>query len=415
MEGESLVSDSGHGATDPSEAQVSGDSMLDEPAAALTEVDRLRAQVASLESQLEMWKGHHGSDAIPTDDAQVLQDLGIYQYNHPLESAVAYKERLADLQARINAMVREGRGILASDMFTWNGSLAKGRHLVRDLSKLMLRAYNAEADNCVRALRSGNLTTAVRRLSRAVDSIEKLGAMMDLRVNPEYHQLRVEELELVADYQMKVQEEREAAREQRELLREQRKAEQELAAERARLDKERAHYVSVLAGLRAQGDETAALELERRLCEIDESIAANDYRAANIRAGYVYVISNVGAFGPSVVKIGMTRRLEPHDRIRELGDASVPFTYDVHALFFSDDAITLENELHKHFAEKRVNWINNRREFFFATPEEVRVVLAERVGGMLEYADEPEALEYRQSKSSWPSVVSPAPADTGSQ
>ena len=123
-----------------------------------------------------------------------------------------------------------------------------------------------------------------------------------------------------------------------------------------------------MASLRASGDNAAADELAARLGDLEDAIAANDYRIANIRAGYVYVISNVGAFGPGIVKIGMTRRLEPHDRIRELGDASVPFRYDTHALFFSDDALTLEAELHQAFADRRVNFVNERREFFFATP-----------------------------------------------
>ena len=212
---------------------------------------------------------------------------------------------------------------------------------------------------------------------------------MEMRVNPDYHQVRVEELELTADFQMKVQEEKERAREERAELREQRSVEQELAAERERLDKERAHYVGVLEQLRAKGDDAAAAELAGRLHEIDAAIEANDYRAANIRAGYIYVISNIGALGPNVVKIGMTRRLEPRDRVRELGDASVPFLYDTHALFFSDDAITLENELHKAFADRRVNFVNERREFFFATPAEVRELLLEKVGGLLEFNESP--------------------------
>ena len=116
----------------------------------------------------------------------------------------------------------------------------------------------------------------------------------------------------------------------------------------------------------------------------------------------MYVISNVGAFGPNIVKIGMTRRLEPLDRVRELGDASVPFPYDVHALFFSDDAITLENELHRAFADRRVNFVNLRREFFFATPGEVRELLQRRTGGLLEFTEQPDAPEYFQSKSQWP-------------
>lgn len=116
----------------------------------------------------------------------------------------------------------------------------------------------------------------------------------------------------------------------------------------------------------------------------------------------MYVISNIGAFGPHIVKIGMTRRLEPMDRVRELGDASVPFRYDVHALHFSDDAVTLEHELHMTFAHRRVNFINERREFFFATPAEVRDVLLAKTGGLLEYTEAPEAPEYFQSVRHWP-------------
>ena len=201
---------------------------------------------------------------------------------------------------------------------------------------------------------------------------------------------------------MKIQEERERAREERELLREQRRAEAELAAERERLEKERTHYLNALEALRANGDDAAAEEIASRLADIDAAIAANDFRIANIRAGYVYVISNIGAFGPNIVKIGMTRRLEPMDRVRELGDASVPFRYDVHALHFSEDAVTLEHELHKTFADRRVNFINERREFFFATPAETRAVLLGKTGGLLEYTEAPEAPEYFQSVGHWP-------------
>lgn len=361
----------------------------------------LLARIQELEAALAQ-AGAGGAGVIELNDQQVLQDVGIYRYHHPLESAAAYKERLSALEVEMDTVIKSGHAVLAADLFTWDGSLAKGRKMVGDLSKLMLRAYNAEADNCVRSLRSGNVTTAKKRLDSAVASIEKLGVMMQMRVNPDYHALRVQELELTADFQMKVQEERERAREERELLREQRRAEQELAAEKERLEKEKAHYVSAVAALRANGDDKAADELAARLGDIEEAIAANDYRIANIRAGYVYVISNVGAFGPDVVKIGMTRRLEPLDRVHELGDASVPFRYDVHVLHFSDDAISLENELHRAFADRRVNFVNERREFFFATPAEVREILIQKAGGILEFNESPAAEEYFQSRSRWP-------------
>ncbi len=368
------------------------------------DVAPLLARIAGLEAALAASQSG-SAKVIELDDQRVLQDVGIYRYHHPLEDAAAYKDRLRALDAQVTVFIKAGKAILAADMFTFDGSLAKGRKIVADFSTLMLRAYNAEADNCVRSLRSGNISTAEKRLESAVTAIEKLGVFMEMRVNPGYHALRMTELELTADFQMKVQEERERAREEREQLREQRRAEQELAAERERLEKEKAHYVSAMASLRASGDDAAADELAKRLGDIEDAIVANDYRIANIRAGYVYVISNVGAFGPGIVKIGMTRRLEPRDRIRELGDASVPFRYDTHALFFSDDAIRLEGELHKAFADRRVNFVNERREFFFATPAEVRALLLEKVGGLLEFIEDVEALEYFQSRGRWPEAA----------
>lgn len=366
-------------------------------------VEVLLARIASLEAALAAAQGGSVvSEVVELSDQRVLQDVGIYRYHHPLEDAAAYKERLRVLESQIDTAVKSGQAILAAELFTFGGSLAKGRKMVGDLSKLMLRAYNAEADNCVRSLRSGNVHTAKKRLESAVAAIEKLGTIMEMRINPDYHALRVAELELTADFQIKVQEEREKAREERELLREQRRAEAELAVEKERLEKERSHYSTVLESLRAKGDKAAANELASRLADIEQAIAANDYRIANIRAGYVYVISNIGAFGPGVVKIGMTRRLEPMDRVRELGDASVPFRYDVHALFFSDDAIALESELHKAFTHRRVNFVNERREFFFASPVEVRALLEQKVGGLLEFTEAPLAEEYFQSKGRWP-------------
>lgn len=163
---------------------------------------------------------------------------------------------------------------------------------------------------------------------------------------------------------------------------------------------EASHYETLLAFLVSTGTATSdAVEAaESNLLQIREAIAGIQERAANIRAGYVYVISNFGSFGERMVKIGMTRRLEPMDRVRELGDASVPFRYDVHALVFSDDAVGLEGKLHAAFAEQRVNLVNSRREFFFATPSEVRSALTHFQHDLLSFEETPEALEWRQSE-----------------
>ncbi|WP_290050377.1 DUF4041 domain-containing protein [Amycolatopsis solani] len=368
----------------------------------IDEQDELRASVEQELQALREQVDQARSELVELDDAALLQQVGIYEYHHPLENAVQYKEALTTIRQQVKDFVKNGTAILAAERFAYNNSLAQGRKMTADFSKLMLRAYNAEADNCVRSVRAGTVASAKQRLERSVESIAKLGKMMEMRVSQEYHELRLREIELTGDYQFKLQEEREAARAERELLREEKRAEAELQAERERLEKERDHYTNALARLSEQGKHDEAGELRERLSAIESAITQNDYRIANIRAGYVYVISNIGAFGENVVKIGMTRRREPKDRILELGDASVPFPFDTHLLYFSKDAVALENELHTMFADRRLNRVNLRREFFFITPQEVRAALAEKLGNVLEFNDNPEASQYFQSRSTWP-------------
>ena len=138
--------------------------------------------------------------------------------------------------------------------------------------------------------------------------------------------------------------------------------------------------------------------VESKIEELSESLEQVNSQEANQKAGYVYVISNIGSFGKDVVKIGMTRRLEPMDRIKELGDASVPFSFDVHALVFSEDAISLENTLHRVFFFMCINMVNLRKEFFYVAPHEVKeelVKLDEKY--LLDFVEEPVAEEWYRS------------------
>lgn len=338
-------------------------------------------------------------EVVTTEETAVLQEVGVYEYRHPLDDAVAYQAELKRLRDQIKTMTRkDGGAVLATTNWTVNNSLTEGRRMVRDFSKLMLRAYNAEADNLVRGLKPYKLDSAIDRLTKVATTIVKLGRTMDIRISDAYHRLRIRELELTADYLEKLAEEKEREREEKVRLREERKAQQEMERERAKLEKEHRHYENALAALEAKGDDEAATRLKEDLERVEKAIEDVDYRAANVRAGYVYVVSNLGSFGERVIKIGMTRRLDPKDRIRELSDASVPFNFDVHALFFAEDAVGIENELHQRLADRRVNRVNLRREFFYATPEEVRKHLLEVAGDLLQYEETPEALEYHQSQ-----------------
>jgi hypothetical protein len=348
------------------------------------------AEVASVRRQL-----------VAVQETAILQEAGIYEYLHPLEDAVAYKARLEQIKDETKSMTRGNNAVNATTNWTVNGSSREGAAMVRDFSKLMLRAYNAEADNCVRTVRPHRLLAVTDRLSKVRDTIARLGKTMDITISADYHRTRVAEIRLTADYLGKVEEEKERIRAQRERQREEDRAQREFEREKARLFKEQAHYQAVVQRMQDQGDTAAAEQLASKLDEIAGAIHGVEEREANIRAGYVYVISNVGAFGPGMVKIGMTRRLEPTDRIRELGDASVPFRFDTHALIFSDDAVGLEARLHQALADRKVNLVNLQREFFYASPAEVRDILAAVAGQhLLEYHEAPDAVEWHTSQRS---------------
>ncbi len=354
--------------------------------AAMTAVEVLKKQLAEARKAI-----------VETEDLALLQEAGVYHYRHPLTDAVAYEKELDEVDVEMKEMTRkDGGAVLAITSWSVNGSAAEGKKMVRDFSKLMLRAFNAEADTLVRSLKPYKLDGAVERLNKVADTIERLGKTMQIRISTPYRQLRKRELELTADFLQKQAEEKEAERVERERLREERKAQQELERERERLEKERKHFVNAFEALVAKGDEAGAARLQEQLNDVQKAIEDVDYRAANIRAGYVYVISNIGSFGEEIVKVGMTRRLDPNERIKELSDASVPFNFDVHALFFSKDAVGIETAMHERLADCRINIVNRRREFFRATPLAVKAHLAELAGELLQFCDLPEALEYRQ-------------------
>jgi len=353
----------------------------------ITQSADLRAELAVLSAQV-----------VETRETAILQEAGVYQYRHPLDDAPAYKDKLGQISDAIKAAVKAGTAVAGAQNWTVNGSRTEGTRMVKEFSKLMLRAYNNEADNAVRSMRPYALDPAIARLTKAKETISRLGKTMSITVTDKYHALRVAELELTADYLAKVAEQKEADRAERARLREEEIAQREFEREKERLLKEHAHYEEAAAQLRANGDHAKADEAEAKLVEIKEAIDGVNERAANIRAGHVYVISNVGAFGPNMIKIGMTRRQDPLDRVRELGDASVPFHYDVHGLVFSDDAVTLETKLHQRLAGSRVNYVNMRREFFMKTPAEMHDILVELGESIVTWTDKAEALEWHQSE-----------------
>ena len=364
------------------------------------ELEQLSARMQHATAELEQLQ----IQLVKTSDALMLQEVGIYQYQHPLQNSVEYKDLLDKIDEQTKVLVKSSKAVTAITSWTVNGSEKDGKKMVKEVSKLMLRAYVAEADNCVRSLKPANRDSMIDRLTKTRETIAKLGQSMQIKISDDFHKLKIREIQATSDFLKKKEEEKEAEKEIRAQLREEEKVAKEIAAEKAKLEKERQKITSALTQMQESdvaNDEkhvSGIQELQATLESIDSGLTGLTERAANTKAGHVYVISNVGAFGSRVIKIGMTRRMDPEDRVKELSDASVPFKFGVHALFFSNDAAGLETALHQKFTDQRVNLVNKKREFFYATPAQVRDALVELDGHVLEFNEQPDDEEFRQSE-----------------
>jgi hypothetical protein len=247
-----------------------------------------------------------------------------------------------------------------------------------------------------------------KRIEKSYETLSKLGRIMQATISEEYERLKYEELYIAYEYQKKKQEEKEEQKRAREELREQQKLDQEIKQARERIVKEKKHYLQAIKDLEAKLKDSVSdsernminaklTEVQTQFAELEKEEKVIDYREQNAKAGYVYVISNIGAFGDNVYKIGMTRRLEPMERIDELGDASVPFEFDVHALIFSDNAPILEAKLHEHFYNSRINKLNDRKEFFRADINDIEKIIKENYNNVIDVVKEAPAEQYRES------------------
>lgn len=363
----------------------------------------LRDEISRKYAELELIK----AQIIEADETVLLQSFGVYTPRYPFMNSDEYRARLLEIRANQKDMIKEKSAVSGATNWTVNGNAAKGRKMVSDMQKLLLRAFNSECDDAIEHVKYNNIESSEKRISSSRDAISKLGEMMGVSITPKYYRLKIEELYLAFEYQRKKQEEKEEQKEERARMREEAKLAREIEEERKKLEKEQKHYENALKKINEQlktasDSERVAIEekkaeIEGQLQKIDADFKNVDYREANQRAGYVYVISNIGAFGEDIYKIGMTRRLDPMDRVDELGDASVPFDFDVHAMIFSDDAPKLEAALHKAFANRKLNFINQRREFFHVTLEEIKKVVKENFDRSVEFIDIAPAEQYRES------------------
>lgn len=364
--------------------------------------EKLEKTVDKLSASIEAMK----KEAIFFEDAITYQDFGLYTPRYNFVSSDLYKTALDRIRANQKEMIKSDTAIFGSKTWTVDGSKSKGNKMIKDMKKLFLRAFNSDCEDVITRVKYNNYEMSLKKIRQSAESIQKLGIMMSLYIAPNYINSKIEELTLAFEYQQKKQEEKDAQKAARAEMREAAKLQKEIEAQRKKIEKEQTHYQTayekLLKQLESSPDDADLIqkkaELETQLQDIDKAMKDIDYREANQRAGYVYIISNIGAFGENVYKIGMTRRLDPQDRIDELGDASVPFNFDVHAMIFSDDAPALETALHKAFEGRKLNMVNTRREFFNVTLDEIKEVVKKNFDKTVEFMDVPDAEQYRISQ-----------------
>lgn len=388
--------------------QTKIDSLLDNQKVEAEKLDNLIERSNILKHEIEQLNeviASKKNELIWLDDEILVQEFGLYKPQYEFASSLDYKEKLAEIRSLQKELIKNKSAVSGSTSWTVNGSASQGRKMVSDTQKLLLRAFNSECDELISKVKYTNFDMSLKRIYKSAETISKLGATMSISIQSAYLDAKAKELCLAFEYQQKKQQEKEEQRVARAEMREAAKLQKEIEAQKKKVEKEQTHYQTayekILQQLESSPDNADLLEkktaLEDQLNEISKALSDIDYREANQKAGYVYIISNIGAFGPNVYKIGMTRRLDPQDRIDELGDASVPFNFDVHAMIFSDDAPALEAALHKAFEDRKLNMVNTRREFFDVSLDEIKSVIRKNFDKTVEFIDVPDAEQYRIS------------------
>ncbi len=282
------------------------------------------------------------------------------------------------------------------------------KKLIERSIRQILRNFNSDCDNQIMNIRLKNIDTIRKRIQKSYDTLNKLYSVDGIALSDKILSLKLEQATLLYTYELKYQQEKDIQQAIKEQMIEEAKAEREIQEQKKKIEKDLQQHLGEVNRLmkymqKAQMDAERQLYIDK-IKELEEKIKSLEAdketvleREANAKAGFVYIISNIGSFGEDIYKIGMTRRLEPMDRINELSSASVPFEFDVHAMIFSSDAPELETMLHQHFADKAVNKVNPRKEFYKVDIDEIEKIVKENYNDTVQFTKIPVAAEYRQS------------------
>lgn len=326
--------------------------------------------------------------------SQIEEFTNVGHYEEPkylFETSLRFAEQIKDARQQQKDMIKNKIAITFPEETVISSDKAFNKKILNGQVKLMLTSFNIETDLLIANVKPSNFARTIERIEKLANNLEKSSATYECGFNTDYVGLKFEECKLQYQYTLKKQEEIIEQKQIREQIKEEQRAIKEYEKAIVDAEKEEKLYRSLLEKARTELLELNEEErmiaqsrieiLELQLAEAEAKEERAKSMAQQTRKGHVYVISNIGSFGEDVYKIGLTRRLEPLDRVKELGDASVPFIFDVHAMIYVEDAPALESALHKEFNQQRVNAVNFRKEFFNTDLDSIKDAV-ERIAGV---------------------------------
>lgn len=368
----------------------------------ITELNEKYTTALSLFKELEKQLNIH-------KDSLEISEYGLYQPQYSFDLPEQYRLELENIYQQQKSLVSTDQAVKCYTEWEVGGSKAEGKKMTNRYTKLMLYAFNGECDAIIGKVKWNNVAKAELKIFQTFNNVNKLGTSHNILITDDYLQLKKKELALTYEFEQKKYEEKEEQRRIREQMREEEKAQKEFERAQREAEDEEKRFQKALDKAKQelnipQSDpqELEALNerirlLETNLAEAHEKKERAISLAQMTKVGHIYVISNIGSFGEDVYKIGMTRRLDPLDRVKELGDASVPFHFDIHAIIYSEDAPQLEYEIHQKFKDRRLNRVNNRKEFFRVTLDEIETIVKEHANAEIEFTKLAEAREFRET------------------
>lgn len=392
---------------------------------AMAAVENQRSKRIEIEEQIQTLRNSYRGKKIIFDELEEalsiykddmdFAEMGFYAPHFDFDTSESFQDAIRANRQRQKDMLRVKTAlgaIYCTTEWTVSGSKSEGKKMTTRGINMTARAFNGECDAAIANTNFKNVATMEARIYKAFDVLNKLNEVNQIHINHAYRDLKIEELQLTFEYRAKKQEEKEEQREIRAQMAEERKAqaeidraireaeEEERRAQKA-LDKARKEMAEKLAKMTAE----QASKYQEKIDALQDALTEAELKgqkalsmAQQTKRGHVYVISNIGSFGEDVFKIGMTRRLDPQDRVDELGSASVPFLFDIHAMIHSEDAPAMENWLHQHFSEKRTNLVNKRKEFFNVSLEEIKAAVFDVAGNDVDFIETASAQHYHETQ-----------------